>query len=110
MDGKIAKAEARGKPIPSWDDELSFLQDDRANPIIAWPMRLFDCSPISDGGAALLIVSEEIASSFTDAPLHVIGSGQASDVALHDRKSLTGLRAAQEAGRQAYEMAGVTRK
>jgi len=108
MDGKIAKAIERGKPVPSWEDELAFLKDDRANPMIAWPMRLFDCSPISDGAAALLIVSEELASQFTDAPLHVLGSGQASDSALHDRKSLTSLRAAQEAGRQAYEMAGVS--
>jgi acetyl-CoA C-acetyltransferase len=107
MDGKIAKAQARGRPVPQWEDELAFLKDDRANPVIAWPMRLFDCSPISDGAAALLIVSEELAASFTDAPLHVIGSGQASDAALHDRQSLTSLRSAREASRQAYEMAGV---
>jgi acetyl-CoA acetyltransferase len=110
MDGKIAKAQARGKPVPGWESELDFLQDDRANPVIAWPMRLFDCSPISDGAAALLVVSEELAGNFTDAALHILGSGQASDVALHDRKNLTGLRAAQEAGMQAYEMAGVKAK
>jgi acetyl-CoA C-acetyltransferase len=108
MDSKVAKAEARGKPIPNWENELAFLQDDRANPMIAWPMRLFDCSPISDGAAALLLVSEELASSFTDTPLYVIGTGQASDTALHDRASLTSLRAAKEAGRQAYEMAGIS--
>ncbi len=108
MDGKIAKAEARGYPVPTWENELEFLQDDRANPIIAWPMRLFDCSPISDGAAALLIVSEDLAKNFTDDPLYVLGTGQASDVSLHDRENLTSLRAAKEAGRQAYEMAGVT--
>jgi len=108
MDGKIAKAEQRGYPLPTWKNELDFLKDDRANPQIAWPMRLFDCSPISDGGAALLLVSEELAANFTDAPLHVIGTGQASDAALHDRQSLTSLRSAREASRQAYEMAGVT--
>jgi acetyl-CoA C-acetyltransferase len=108
MDGKIAKAEARGKPIPEWDSELAFLQDDRANPMIAWPMRLFDCSPISDGAVSLLLVSEEIAKNFTDDALHVIGSGQASDAALHDREKLTSLLAAKEASRQAYEMSGVT--
>jgi acetyl-CoA C-acetyltransferase len=71
-------------------------------------MRLFDCSPISDGAAALLLVAEELALSFTDEPLNVIGSGQASDVALHDRAELTTLRAARLAGQQAYDMAGVT--
>ena len=107
MDSKIAKAQARSKPVPEWEDELAFLRDDRANPMIAWPMRLFDCSPISDGAAALLIVSEDIARNYTDDPLYIIGSGQASDAALHDRKSLTSLRSAKVASQQAYEMAGV---
>ncbi|MEJ2349519.1 MAG: hypothetical protein P8Y03_07030, partial [Anaerolineales bacterium] len=108
MDAKIARARAKGYPIPTWADEMEFLHDERANPVIAWPMRLFDCSPISDGAAALLLVSEEIAKRFTDEPLYIIGSGQASDVALHDRKDVTTLRAAHVASRQAYQMAGIT--
>jgi acetyl-CoA C-acetyltransferase len=108
MDKKVAKAKAKGYPIPSWSDEMEFLHDDRANPVIAWPMRLFDCSPISDGAAALLLVSDDLANSISEDPLYVIGSGQASDVALHDRSELTSLRAAKLAGNQAYEMAGVT--
>jgi acetyl-CoA acetyltransferase len=52
-------------------------------------------------------VADELARSFSEAPIAIVGSGQASDSALHDRASLTGLRAAQEAGRQAYAMAGV---
>ncbi len=107
MDSKIAKAKAKGRPEPTWADEMEFMHDDRANPIIAWPMRLFDCSPISDGAAALLLVSEDIAKSFSADPLFVIGTGQASDVALHDRQDLTTLRAAKLAGEQAYEMAGL---
>jgi acetyl-CoA C-acetyltransferase len=86
---------------------MAFLHDDGANPVIAWPMRLFDCSPISDGAAVVLLAAEPLARSFTDAPIAIAGSGQASDAALHDRASLTGLRAAQLAGQQAYAMAGV---
>jgi acetyl-CoA C-acetyltransferase len=71
-------------------------------------MRLFDCSPISDGASALLLVREELAPAFSDAPLYLIGSGQASDVALHDREELTTLRAARLAARQAYDMAGLS--
>ncbi len=108
MAGKIAKAEARGYPVPTWGNEIEFLQDNRANPIIAWPMRLFDCSPISDGAATLLLVSEDLATQFSDNPLYIIGSGQASDVSLHDRTTLTGLKAAQLAAQEAYGMAGVT--
>jgi acetyl-CoA C-acetyltransferase len=107
MASKRARAEKKGRPVPDWADEMEFLHDDRANPIIAWPMRLFDCSPISDGAAALLLASGDAARSFTDAPLYIIGSGQASDVALHDRSELTTLTAARLAGQQAYEMAGI---
>jgi acetyl-CoA C-acetyltransferase len=108
MASKKARAKKKGRPVPEWADEMEFLHDDGANPVIAWPLRLFDCSPISDGAAALLLVGEELARSFTDGPMYVIGSGQASDVALHDRPDLTALRAARVAGRQAYDMAGVT--
>jgi len=107
MEARKASAAKKGKPLPTWADEMEFLHDDSANPIIAWPMRLFDCSPISDGAAALLLVSEEIAKQFTDDPIRIIGSGQASDAALHDRSELTTIPAAARAGRQAYEMAGI---
>jgi len=56
---------------------------------LAEPMSLFDCSPVSDGAAALLLVSEELAGKFTDHPIYIIGTGQASDGALSERDSLT---------------------
>lgn len=108
MEARKVSAAKKGRPIPTWADELEFLRDDRANPMIAWPMRLYDCSPISDGAAALLLVSEELAQRFTDKPLYVIGTGQASDGATHDRPTLTGIPAAQRAAEMAYAMAGVT--
>ncbi len=107
MASKRASAEKRGKPVPSWDDEMGFMHDDRSNPVIAWPMRLFDCSPVSDGAAAMLLVAEEIAHNFTDKPLHIIGTGQGSDVPTYERESLTSLKCAKVAAAQAYEMAGV---
>jgi acetyl-CoA C-acetyltransferase len=108
MEGRKASAAKKGKPVPTWQDEMEFLHDDRANPMIAWPLRLFDCSPITDGAVALLLVSEDIAKQFTDHPLYIIGSGQASDVALHDRDDLTTINAARSASQDAYAMAGVT--
>jgi acetyl-CoA C-acetyltransferase len=108
MEGRKASAEKKGKPVPTWQNEMEFLHDDRANPMIAWPLRLFDCSPITDGATALLLVAEDIAKQFTDQPLHIIGSGQASDVALHDRDDLTSLAAARRASQEAYALAGVT--
>ncbi len=108
MQARKASAAKKGLPIPEWKDEMEFLHDDRTNPIIAWPLRLFDCSPISDGATALLVVSEEIAKSFSDDPIHVIGTGQASDGALHERTTLTSIPAARLASQQAYAMAHVT--
>lgn len=108
MTGKQRKAEQKGLPIPQWEDEMAFLKDPKANPMIAWPLRLFDCSPVSDGAAAVLLVSEELAEKFTDEPIFVVGSGQASDGALAERASLSEIPAAAKASKRAYEMAGLT--
>jgi len=108
MESKKRRAEKKGRPIPTWETEMDFLKDDRANPMIAWPMRLFDCSPVSDGAASLLLVSEDIATQFTDNPLYIIGSGAASDGALHSRETITSVPAAKIAADKAYEMAGVS--
>jgi len=107
MNMRIAQAKEKGHPIPSWADEMEFLHDPKFNPVIAWPNTLFDCCPITDGAACLLIVSEEIAKNFTDIPVHVIGTGQASGHNLHDRETLTSIPAAKIAAQQAYEMASV---
>jgi len=108
MQSRIASAERKGRPVPTWESPWDFLHDDQANPMIAWPLRLFDCSPITDGAAAVLLVAEQRAKEFSDHPIHILGSGQASDYALHDRQDLTHIAAAQRAAQQAYQMAGVT--
>ena len=108
MESRKKSAEKKGKPVPTWSDEMDFLHDDQANSMIAWPLRLFDCSPFTDGAACVLLVAEERAKEFTDDPLYIIGTGQASDAPLHDRGDLTSLCAARLAAQQAYEMAGVT--
>jgi acetyl-CoA C-acetyltransferase len=57
----------------------------------------------------LILTKPELAKQFTDAPVHIIGSGQASDtIGLYERQSFTTLRAGKLAGREAYGMAGVT--
>jgi len=108
MAGKKAKAEQKGQPVPTWETEMDFLKDSKANPMIAWPLRLFDCSPVSDGAAAVLLVSEDVVSKYTDHPIYVAGIGQASDGALAERESLTEVPSAAKAAAQAYEMAGIS--
>lgn len=110
MEKRKASAEKKGRPVPTWESEMDFFHDDRANPMIAWPLRLFDCSPITDGAACVLLAAEEIADQFTDSPIHIIGSGQTSDYPLHDRETLTSIGATKRAAHQAYEMAQVTQK
>jgi len=104
---RMANMMEKGQQMPNWASEMDFLKDREANPIIAWPLRLFDCSPITDGAACLLLVAGHLAKSFTDTPIYVIGSGQASDYSLSGRDDLTTLASAREAARQAYDMAGV---
>lgn len=108
MESRIAKAKKEGKPVPTWADEIEFLRDPRVNPVISWPNRLFDCCPVSDGAACALLVAEDIAKSFTDTPIYIIGSGHASGHDLHERETLTSIPAAKLAAQQAYEMAGVS--
>lgn len=108
MKSRIERATQKGDPAPTWETEKEFLADPRANPAIAWPMHLFDCSPISDGASCVLLVADELAASFTDAPIHVRGLGQASGRALHAADDLTSFEATRAAAREAYQMAGVT--
>jgi acetyl-CoA C-acetyltransferase len=93
-----------------YSDPMEFLRSD-LNPMIADPLRLFDCCPISDGAAAVILTSEETAKKYTDAPVYVAGIGQASDaMALHDRAELTSLKASKLASKQAYRMADIKPK
>ncbi|MDP6100776.1 MAG: beta-ketoacyl synthase N-terminal-like domain-containing protein, partial [Dehalococcoidia bacterium] len=71
LEARKVRAKDRGQPVPEWETEMDFLNDPAANPLVAWPMRLFDCSPITDGAACLLLVADEIAGNFTDRPLRL---------------------------------------
>lgn len=107
MEHKVERARREGKVVPQWADEKEFLADPRANPVIAWPMHLFDCSPISDGAGCVLLVGAELARDFTDAPLYVAGLGQASGRSLHAAEALTYFEATRHAAAEAYAMAGL---
>jgi acetyl-CoA C-acetyltransferase len=76
--------------------------------LVASPLKLYDCSLITDGASCVIITKPELAGKFTDQPVHIIGSGQASDtIGLYERQSLTSLQAAKLAARTAYQMAAV---
>jgi len=88
-------------------DAMDYLKSS-CNPIVAYPLRVFDCCPISDGAAALILTSAEKAKEYTDTPIHIKGIGQASDtMAYHDRSDLTSLKATVDASKKAYKMANI---
>lgn len=93
-----------------FNDEMEFLRSD-LNPTIASPLRLFDCCPVSDGAAVVILAADDVAGKYTDTPVKIIGMGQASDtIALHSRPDFTTLRAAVKAAEDAYKMSGTTSK
>ena len=76
--------------------------------LVASPLKLYDCSLITDGASCLVLTKPELAKRFTDQPVHIIGSGQASDtIGLYERQSLTSLLAAKLAAKTAYDMAAI---
>ncbi len=77
--------------------------------VIAKPLKLYDCSLISDGASCAILTKPEVARKYTDSPVYIIGSGHGTDyIGLYERESLTSLRAARIAAKEAYEMAGIS--
>ena len=75
---------------------------------VAYPLKLYDCSLITDGAAAVLLASEERVKTISKKPIWIAGLGLATDaLRLGDRKSLTSLQATREAAKTAYKMAGI---
>ena len=82
-----------------------------ASTMVAEPLRMLHCSPVTDGGAAVLLCPLDQASKYTDKPVKIIGSGLAtSSLALADRADPAVLDAVVLSGQKAYKMAGVTPK
>jgi len=79
------------------------------SPKIADPIKLLDCSPVSDGAAVVILANAEKAKEVCEEPIWLIGTGQATGtLALHNRKDVCTLDATVHASRKAYKMAGIT--
>ncbi len=87
------------------------IEDVLKSPIIADPVRLYDASPLSDGAAAVMLASEDIARKLSDTPIYVAGVGNALDSTdLTSRYELDRLLASRLSAERAFKMAGVTSK
>jgi len=79
--------------------------------VIAKPLKLFDCSLISDGASCAILTKPEIARKYTDTPVYIIGSGHGTDaIGLYERDNLTSLKSTRLAAKEAYKMAGLSPK
>ena len=76
--------------------------------IVAEPLRLLHCSPVSDGAAAVLLCPLDQAKRYTKRPVQIVGSGMATaSMALADRPDPATLEAVKQAAERAYSMAGI---
>jgi len=80
--------------------------------MVADPLHILDCSPITDGAAAIILCPADLAKKLgKKAPVKIIGSGHATDtIAFHQRADLTALPAVSKSASIAYKMSGKTPK
>jgi len=75
-------------------------------PIVAYPLNIYDCCPITDGASCVILCDLEIAKKYTDTPIEIVGFGAGTDhLALYQRESITRIDAAIKASKMAFKMA-----
>ncbi len=93
-------------PLAQFPFEIS-VDDVLCSVMVADPLRILDCSPITDGAAALILCPVEKAKELGKPIIKIIGTGHATDtIALAQRKDITWLEATYLAAQQAYAMSG----
>ena len=84
------------------------LEDILGSDMVTSPLKRFDCCANADGSSCIILASGDIAQKITKIPIWVTGLGAATDtMTMAGRTLITNLRCAQEAAKQAYEMAGI---
>ncbi|WP_456330321.1 thiolase domain-containing protein [Archaeoglobus sp.] len=87
------------------------VEDVLNSPYIAEPLKLLDCASVSDGAAAVILASEDVARKITDTPVFIEACTQASDyLALQSRKDILTMKSVVKAAREAYRIADVEPK
>lgn len=94
-------------PYAQFQKEIT-MEDCLKSRYISWPLKLYDSSPITDGAAAVILASEDIARSINDTPVYISSQGYATGSAnLSRRDDFTGLEASRKAAVLAYKKAGI---
>jgi len=78
-------------------------------PYVAWPLKLFDCSPITDGSACVILASEKkVKEMGIEEKIWILSQGVGTGTAnLSKREEFTSLASARYAAEQAYKLAGI---
>jgi acetyl-CoA C-acetyltransferase len=84
------------------------IDDVKQSPTISHPLSLYDCCPVTDGAAAVLVTSEDVVDRYTDNPVRIGASEVATGSFMRGgENSLTSFEATKNAARSAYERAGI---
>lgn len=96
-------------PLAHFQREIT-VDDVLSSHVVAWPLKLYDCCPITDGSAAVVLASEEKVKELgIDTPVWIEAIGFSSGTAnLSKRKDYVGLEASVKASRMAYKLANIT--
>ena len=86
------------------------MEDIHQSPMVASPLQVFDCCPISDGAAAVVVTSADIAKKIISKPALIAGVGQSSAGSVSSQKDITRPKAREISVKRAYDMAGLTPK
>ncbi len=101
---------AMHNPNAQFHREIS-VEDVMNSGYVASPLKLLDCSPITDGAAAVILMESEQAKKVCEQPVEILASSQASDTLdLAGRKSLTELKATKVASGDACKHAKISAK
>jgi acetyl-CoA C-acetyltransferase len=84
------------------------IEDVLSSPMVADPLHLLDCSPVTDGAAAAVLCPLDTARDYTDIPIKILASTQSSDtLSLSGRDTFDSIMATKKAADQAYNKAGI---
>jgi len=85
------------------------VEDVLSSRMVAYPLRLLQCCPVTDGGGAIILTTSERAADFPSPPVYVLGSGESAEGTLISQmEDFTTSRAFRVSGAAAMEMAGIS--
>jgi acetyl-CoA C-acetyltransferase len=113
---QLAKVAVKNHFHGSYNSKAHFrnkltVEDVEKSSLVADPLRVFDCCPMSDGAACILLAPAEKARNYTDTPIFIEACTQASDtLSLSNRRDICTLDATREAAQQAFSQAKLSPK